>query len=78
MQPWTWVAPASIAARLFGTAEALREQAGMPIRGPDAELLEEFLAPARGKLSQQEWEDNRRAGRTLNVQQALAEAGVAS
>jgi len=33
------------AAKLSGTAEALREQAGMPIRGPDAELLAEFLAP---------------------------------
>jgi predicted ATPase/class 3 adenylate cyclase len=65
------------AAKLSGTAEALREQAGMPIRGPDAELLEEFLAPARGLLSPQEWEEERRAGRSLNVQQALAEAGAA-
>jgi len=66
------------AAKLFGTAEALREQAGMPIRAPDAELLEEFLAPARGRLSAEEWEAQRRAGRSLNVQEALAEAGVAS
>jgi hypothetical protein len=66
------------AAKLLGTAEALREQAGMPIRGPDAELLDEFLAPARGRLSPQEWEEERRAGRTLNVQQALTEAGVTS
>jgi hypothetical protein len=65
------------AAKLLGTAQALREQAGMPIRGPDAELLEEFLAPARGLLSADQWEDARRAGRTLNVQEALAEAGVA-
>ena len=65
------------AARLLGTTEALREQAGMPIRGPDAELLEEFLAPARGLLSADQWEEQRRAGRTLNVQEALAEAGVA-
>jgi tetratricopeptide (TPR) repeat protein len=65
------------AAKLLGTAEALREQAGMPIRGPDAELLEEFLAPARGLLSADQWEEERRAGRTLNVQEALAEAGVA-
>src|SRR5262249_49450440 len=39
------------AARLLGTTESLREQAGMPIRAPDAELLEEFLAPARSLLS---------------------------
>ncbi len=66
------------AARLLGTAEAMRDQAGMPIRGPDAELLDEFLAPARGLLSPQEWEEERSAGRTLNVQQALTEAGVTS
>jgi predicted ATPase len=64
------------AAKLLGTAEALREQAGMPIRGPDAELLAEFLAPARGLLSADQWEQEHRAGRNLNVQQALAEAGV--
>jgi hypothetical protein len=65
------------AAKLLGTAEALREQAGMPIRGLDAELLEQFLAPARDLLSVDQWEQQRRAGRILNVQQALAEAGVA-
>ena len=43
----------------------------------DAELLEEFLAPARGLLSADQWEQERRAGRILNVQEALAEAGVA-
>ena len=65
------------AAKLLGTSEALREQAGMPIRGPDAQLLEEFLAPARGQLSTSQWEEERRAGRTLNVQEALADAGMA-
>jgi tetratricopeptide (TPR) repeat protein len=65
------------AAKLLGTAEALREQAGMPIRVPDAQLLEEFLAPARGLLSTDQWEEERRAGRTRNVQEALAEAGMA-
>jgi hypothetical protein len=39
------------AARLVGTTEALREQAGMPIREPDAALLAEFLAPARDLLT---------------------------
>jgi hypothetical protein len=65
------------AARLLGTTEALREQAGMPIRGPDAELLEEFLTPAHSLLSADLWEEERRAGRTLNVQEALNQAGVA-
>jgi hypothetical protein len=68
---------AGSAARLLGTTEALREQAGMPIRGPDPELLQELLAPARGMLSAGQWEEQRRAGRSLNVQEALAEAGVA-
>ena len=49
----------------------------MPICGPDAELLEAFLAPARGLLSADQWEEQCRAGRTLNVQDALPEAGVA-
>jgi non-specific serine/threonine protein kinase len=65
------------AARLLGTTEALREQAGMPIRAPDAELLEEFLAPARSQLSADLWEQERTAGRAFNVQEALAQAGVA-
>ncbi len=64
------------AARLLGTTEALREQAGMPIRAPDAELLEEFLAPARSLLSADLWEQERTAGRAFNVQEALAQAGV--
>lgn len=66
------------AARLLGTTEALREQAGMPIRGPDAELLAEFLAPARGLLSADLWEQERTAGRAFTVQEALAQAGVAN
>jgi hypothetical protein len=52
------------AARLFGTTEALREQAGMPIREPDAALLAEFLAPARDLLSADQWEEERR-GRAI-------------
>jgi hypothetical protein len=63
--------------RLLGTTEALREQAGMPIRRPDAELLEEYLTPAHSLLSADQWEEERRAGRTLNVQEALNQAGVA-
>jgi len=66
-----------IAAKLLGTTEALREQAGMPIRGPDAEVLEEFLAPARGLLGAAQWDEERRAGRTFNVQEALTLAGMA-
>jgi hypothetical protein len=49
----------------------------MPIRAPDAELLEEFLASARSQLSADLWEQERTAGRAFNVQEALAQAGVA-
>jgi tetratricopeptide (TPR) repeat protein len=66
------------AARLLGTAEALREQAGMPITGPDAELLEEYLAAARESVSVQVWDEHRMAGRARSVQDALADAGVSS
>ena len=52
---------ATRAARLVGTAEALREQAGMPIRGPDAELLEEYISVARDLVSAQTWEEHRTA-----------------
>jgi predicted ATPase/class 3 adenylate cyclase len=65
------------AARLVGTTQALREQAGMPIRGPDAELLDDFLAPARRSLSADRWDEERQAGRSLSVQEALTEAGAA-
>ena len=67
---------AARAARLAGTAEALREQAGMPIRGPDAELLEEYISVARDLVSAQTWEEHRTAGRARNVQEALADAGA--
>ncbi len=50
----------------------------MPIREPDAEVLEGFLAPARSLLSADTWEEERRAGRSLNVQEALKQADVAS
>jgi hypothetical protein len=69
---------ATRAARLAGTAEALREQAGMPIRGPDAELLEEYISVARDLVSAQTWEEHRTAGRARTVQEALADAGAGS
>ena len=69
---------ATRAARLVGTAEALREQAGMPIRGPDAELLEGFISVARDLVSAGTWEEHRTAGRARNVQEALADAGAGS
>jgi predicted ATPase/class 3 adenylate cyclase len=69
---------AARAARLLGTAEALRDQAGMPIRAPDAELLEGFLAVARDSVSAREWDEHRTAGRARSAQDALADAGASS
>jgi len=65
------------AARLLGTAEALRKQAGMPIRGPDAALLREYVAAARASVSAQAWDEQRLVGHAWNAEDALAEAGVA-
>ncbi len=65
------------AARLLGTAEALRDQAGMPLRGPDAELLESYVGGARDLISAQAWAEQLQAGRARNVQEALADAGAA-
>jgi predicted ATPase/class 3 adenylate cyclase len=62
------------AARLIGTAEALREQAGMPIREPDAELLEKYIAGARDSVSAQTWDEQRRAGHSFGAEDALADA----
>ena len=66
------------AARLLGTAEALRDPQGMPLRAPDAELLESYVAGARELISAQAWEEQRQAGRARNVQEALADAGASN
>jgi len=62
------------AARLIGTAQALREQAGMPIREPDAELLEKYIAGARDSAGAQAWDEQRRAGHGRSAEDALADA----
>ena len=40
-------------------------------------LQQAVLTPAQSLLSAGQWEEERRAGRTLNVQEALNQAGVA-
>jgi hypothetical protein len=65
-----------LAARLAGAAEALREQAGMPRRGPPAELVESYLAEARRAVGSQIWDEQCRAGHSWSPEQALIEAGA--
>ncbi len=60
------------AARLAGAAEAIRQQAGMPITPSDAATLERFLAPARSTVASQAWDAELAAGRTLTEQEAIA------
>jgi predicted ATPase/class 3 adenylate cyclase len=62
------------AARLLGTAEALREQAGMPMNDPDTELLAELTGAAQASVSAQAWDEHRRAGRGDSPAEALADA----
>ena len=59
------------AARLAGAAEALREQAGIPIPQPDAVLLERFLTHARAAVPPGDWDAELAAGRALTREQAV-------
>jgi len=60
------------AARLAGAADAIRQQAGVPIAQPDAALLERFLAPARATIARDAWDAELAAGRALTQQKAVA------
>jgi predicted ATPase len=60
------------AARLAGAAEAIRDQAGVPIPQPDVALLERFLGPARATIERSAWDAELAAGRALTQQQAIA------
>jgi predicted ATPase/class 3 adenylate cyclase len=60
------------AARLAGAAEAIRQQAGMPIPQADIALLERFLAPARASVAPGEWDAGLAAGRAFAQQEAVA------
>jgi tetratricopeptide (TPR) repeat protein len=62
------------AAWLLGSAEALREQAGMPRAVPDRELLAEFTGAARAAVSAAVWDEQYQAGRAVTPAEALAAA----
>jgi predicted ATPase/class 3 adenylate cyclase len=59
------------AARLSGSADTLRQLAGMPRLETEAALLERFLAPARATVPRHEWDAELAVGRALTQQQAI-------
>jgi predicted ATPase/class 3 adenylate cyclase/Tfp pilus assembly protein PilF len=59
------------AARLFGAAEAIRQQSGMPRSDLDSARMERYLAPARATVTAQTWAAELAAGRTLTQQEAV-------
>ncbi|MBO0829969.1 MAG: tetratricopeptide repeat protein [Streptosporangiales bacterium] len=65
------------AARVFGAAEALREQASMPIAPLDKEFLDRHLDRTRDMLAPDEWESERGLGRGHDVPAAIADAAAA-
>lgn len=62
------------AARVLGAAEAMREQASMPIAPLDEEFLDRYLASTRAALAVEDWERERLRGRGYDVAAALADA----
>jgi predicted ATPase len=62
------------AARLFGAVEALRKAARIPLAPIHRPAYERDLAAARAQLDAQAWDTAWAAGRTLTIEQAIAEA----
>jgi len=65
------------AARMFGAAEAMREQAQLPRSDPDAAFIERYLAPARQALDDTEWAKEEESGRGYTAAEALADGQAA-
>ncbi|HWH99036.1 MAG TPA: tetratricopeptide repeat protein, partial [Propionibacteriaceae bacterium] len=60
-------------ARLFGTSEAMREQANLPRPPPDSAQLSTSLASNRSKVSEDIWSSYVNEGRLLSREEAIAE-----
>jgi tetratricopeptide (TPR) repeat protein len=60
-----------LAARLAGAADALRQESGMLISEPEAAMLDEYFAPARGTAGDRAWHAGLAAGRALSQQEAI-------
>ena len=62
-----------MSARLYGTADAMREQANLPRPSPDTAHLNGSLARSRGTVSEEVWATYVNAGRALRAEDAVAE-----
>jgi predicted ATPase/class 3 adenylate cyclase len=61
------------AARLFGTGEAMREQADLPRPAPDTTMLESSLTHVRVEGDDPAWRRHVEEGRSLSAEAAIAE-----
>ena len=59
------------AARLWGAAEALREEIGVPLQPEDRKLLDPYLAAARSSLGEVAWQATLAEGRATTLEQAI-------
>jgi hypothetical protein len=62
------------AARLFGAADALRTQIGVPIRPFQLPYHERVLEAVRETLGQENFTRAREAGRAMSLEEAVADA----
>jgi predicted ATPase/DNA-binding SARP family transcriptional activator/DNA-binding CsgD family transcriptional regulator len=60
----------SLAARLWGAAEAARESTGIALPPGDRALHEPYLASARSRLGEARWEEALSEGRALSLEEA--------
>ena len=60
-------------ARLYGSADAIREQANLPRPPPDAAHLHRSLAKSRNTISEAVWDAYVKNGRGLSAADAIAE-----
>jgi DNA-binding CsgD family transcriptional regulator len=59
------------AARLWGAAEAMREDIGVPLQPEDRELLDPYLASARSSLGEAVWQATQAEGRAMMPERAI-------
>ena len=59
------------AARLWGAAEAMREDIGVPLQPEDRKLLDPYLATARSSLGEVAWQATLAEGRAMMTEQAI-------
>jgi non-specific serine/threonine protein kinase len=59
------------AARLWGAAEAMREDIGVPLQPEDRKLLDPYLATARSSLGEVAWQATLAEGRAMMSEQAI-------